>query len=69
MTRNSFSLATPKALAMQRGQSSIEYTIVCAALALALGVGIIDDTSVLHQLIDAFQTAYQRFSYALSLPI
>jgi len=52
----------------QAGQSSIEYSVVCAALALALGVGMIDDTSVLWQLIHAFQTAYQNFSYAISLP-
>lgn len=53
----------------QRGQSAIEYTVVCAALALALGVGLVDDTSVLRQLIEALRVAYQRFSFALSLPI
>lgn len=68
MKRDSLSMATAQPLARQRGQSSIEYAVVCAALAFALGVGMIDDTSVLHQLIDAFQNAYQRFSYALSLP-
>ena len=55
-------------ICFQTGQSSIEYSVVCAALALALGVGMIDDTSVLWQLIHAFQTAYQNFSYAISLP-
>ena len=53
---------------LQHGQSSIEYVVVCAALALALGVGMVDDTSVLKALIEALQVAYQKFSYALSLP-
>ncbi len=52
----------------QRGQSSMEFVIVCAALTLALGIGMHGDTSVLKQLLDAFTTAYQDFSYALSLP-
>lgn len=46
-----------------------EYVVVCAALALALGVGMSDDDSVLLQLLDAFRTSYRRMSYALSLPI
>lgn len=52
----------------QRGQSSMEYAVVCAALALTLGVGMIDDTSVLHELIAAFKLAYQKISFAISLP-
>jgi hypothetical protein len=52
----------------QRGQSSTEYAIVCAALALALGLEMNADTSVLWQLIDAFKSAYANFSYAISLP-
>lgn len=52
----------------QRGQSSMEFVIVCTALALALGVNLSSDGSVLKQLLDAFQTAYQNFSYAISLP-
>lgn len=52
----------------QKGQSSIEYVVVCAALAFALGIGMIDDNSVLRELLSAFQTAYKKFSYALSLP-
>jgi Flp pilus assembly pilin Flp len=53
----------------QRGQSSVEYVVICAALALALGVGMVDDSSVLKQLLDAFNTAYQKISYFLSLPM
>jgi hypothetical protein len=47
----------------------IEYVVVCAALALVLGVGMSDDQSVLLQLLEAFRSAYRRTSYALSLPI
>lgn len=46
----------------------IEYVVVCGALATALGIGMADNTSVLWQLIDAFQKAYASFSYAISLP-
>ena len=52
----------------QTGQASVEYAVVCAALAFALGVGMLDQNSVLWQLLDAFRTAYQNFSYAISLP-
>ncbi|MES2259666.1 MAG: hypothetical protein V4724_14175 [Pseudomonadota bacterium] len=52
----------------QQGQSSTEYIVVCAALAIALGVGMSSDDSVLRQLLNAFKTAYQNFSYAISLP-
>lgn len=52
----------------QRGQSSMEYIVVCGALALALGLGMANDQSVLWQLLEAFRTAYQNFSYSISLP-
>ncbi len=52
----------------QRGQSMIEYVVVCAAVALVLGIGMVDSNSVLWQLIDAFQKAYRNFSFAISLP-
>lgn len=52
----------------QLGQSSMEFVIVCAALAIALGIGMTGDSSVLKQLLDAFKAAYQDFSYAISLP-
>jgi hypothetical protein len=50
------------------GQASMEYLIVCAALALALGVGMANQDSVLWQLVEAFSTAFRKFSYAISLP-
>jgi hypothetical protein len=50
------------------GQSSMEYVVVCAALALALGIGMSDNNSVLVQLIDAFKLAYTRIAFAYSLP-
>lgn len=52
----------------QESQSSVEYAIVCAALAIALGVGMSGETSVLKQLLGAFRSAYQDFSHAISLP-
>ena len=60
----------PKKICLQTqfGQSSVEYAIVCAAFAFALGVGLVDESSVLWQLISAFKLAYQKFSFALSLP-
>jgi hypothetical protein len=45
----------------------VEYLVVCAALVLALGVGMGPDSGLL-ELITAFQSAYQNYSYALSLP-
>ena len=61
-----FHPATPPSA--QRGQVAAEYAIASVALTLILGVGMVDDNSVLWELIRGFQTAYQRFSYALSLP-
>lgn len=52
----------------QYGQSTTEYVIVCGALALILGIGMVNDNSVLKQLIAALQQAYKRFSFAMSLP-
>jgi hypothetical protein len=56
------------AKAPERGQSSTEYLVVCAALALALGIGMVDDSSALRQLLNAFVLSYQKISFALSLP-
>ena len=52
----------------QSGQSSVEYVIVCAVLAFALGIGMADDSSVLRQLLNAFVLSYQKISFAISLP-
>lgn len=52
----------------QGGQSSVEYVVICAALAVALGIGMSDNNSVLSELIEALKTAYQKFSYSISLP-
>lgn len=49
------------------GQSMVEYLVVCGALMLALGVGM-GPNSALLELVTAFQTAYQNYSYSLSLP-
>ena len=51
-----------------RGQASMEYVVVCAALAIALGVAMTNQDSALWLLADAFKTAFRKFSYALSLP-
>lgn len=53
----------------QAGQSSMEYVVICAAIALALGLGMADEQSVLWQLIQNFRQGYEKFSFALSLPI
>jgi hypothetical protein len=53
----------------QVGQSSLEYVVVCAAIALALGVGMHKDDSILKILLEAFRSGYERISFALSLPI
>ncbi len=58
----------------QCGQSSMEYAVVCAALAFALFYPIQDAQSpdrartAVEILLDGFKTAYQKFSYAISLP-
>lgn len=57
-----------RARACWQGQSSTEYLLVCAALALALGVGMADDNSALRQLLNAFALSYQKISFAISLP-
>jgi len=50
------------------GQSSTEYLVVCAALAFALGLGMVDEHSALRQLLDALVLSYQKISFAISLP-
>ncbi len=46
----------------------MEYVVLCAALAFALGIGMVDDQSVLQQLLQAFVLAYQKISFAIALP-
>ena len=53
---------------LYRGQAMLEYLVVCGVLVVLLGVGMIDDKSILWQLIHAFQSSYRNFSYAISLP-
>jgi len=48
-----------------RGQSSAEYLIVLALLAIALAIG---PDSPLELLFRAFGDHYQKFSYAISRP-
>lgn len=52
----------------QHGQSATEYVVVCAVIAFVLGLGMVDDTSPLRQLLNAFQLGYQRISFSISLP-
>ena len=59
----------------QGGQSSMEYGVVCAALAFALFVPIQDDPAspdkartTVQIVLDGFHSAYQNISYAISLP-
>lgn len=53
--------------ARQRGQSSVEYAVICVAVTLALGIGMADRDSVLWQVVDAFRNGYQKFTYAISV--
>ena len=55
-------------IAKQHGQSSIEYTVVCAALSLALFVDLSSSNSAVKSILENFNNAYQKISYALSLP-
>lgn len=61
-------LPSRTAMRRQRGQSATEYVVVCAALASALGIGMLDDDSALKQLLESFHNAYQHYSHAVSLP-
>jgi hypothetical protein len=57
-----------------RGQSTVEYVVVCAALALALFVPLPGSgdggpaRSAVQILLDGFQKTYQRFTHSISLP-
>lgn len=55
--------------AKQRGQSMIEYLVVTSAILFALGLGVVDDNSVLRMMWNALRLAYQRFTFSMSLPM
>lgn len=52
----------------QGGQSLVEYLLLTAAVTVALGLAMADDTSVLRQMLEALRSAYARFAFAHSLP-
>ena len=58
----------------QGGQAATEYLVVCAALAFILFYPIQDSVSpdkartTIQIVLQAFQSAYQNISYAISLP-
>lgn len=59
----------------QRGQSMVEYLVVCAALIGALFVPIQDNPaspgskrSTIQIILDGFHEAYQKISHSISLP-
>lgn len=58
----------------QHGQSTMEYVVACAALAVALFLPVpgSDDgdgaRNAVQILLDGFEKAYKRFTYSISLP-
>jgi hypothetical protein len=52
----------------QHGQSSLEYALACAAIAFALGLGMLDASSPLYELLQRLREAYERYAFAMSLP-
>jgi Flp pilus assembly pilin Flp len=50
---------------MQFGQSMVEYLVLASLIGIALALG---KPSILEQLINALQTAYQGFAMAMSMP-
>jgi len=58
----------------QRGQSMMEYTVVCAALAVALFMPVpgsdngAGSRNTVQILLDGFEKAYKRFTHSISLP-
>ena len=61
-------LSLRKRHARQLGQSTVEYVVLTAVVAMALGIGMVDEGSALRQLLDAFALAYKKISFAISLP-
>ncbi len=55
---------------LQRGQVTVEYTIVAAVIAFALFVALPgEERSALSLLIQALQDAWATYSYTLSFPL
>jgi hypothetical protein len=59
----------------QSGQAALEYLVVCTVLAFVLFVPVQDDPASPDQarttvqiVLNGFQTAYKKISYAISLP-
>lgn len=58
----------------QHGQSMMEYTVVCAALAVALFMPVpgsdngAGSRNTVQILLDGFEKAYKRFTHSISLP-
>lgn len=61
-------MKTTQRRSSQLGQSTVEYVVLTAAIAMALGVGMVDEGSALRQLLDAFALAYKKITFAISLP-
>jgi Flp pilus assembly pilin Flp len=60
----------PKTRATQRGQSMVEYVVICSLLALALFAPIPGEQNrtAAQMLADAVRQAYSSLSFFLSLP-
>ena len=64
----------PHGQSTQRGQSIVEYTVVCGVLAFVLFVPITDAASpggaksTIELVLEGLRLAYQKFSYAISIP-
>jgi hypothetical protein len=52
----------------QHGQSTFEYAVACAAIAVVLGLGMLDSGSPLYDLLQRLREAYERYAFAMSLP-
>jgi hypothetical protein len=53
---------------LQGGQSTFEYTVACAAIAFTLGLGMLDSSGPLYDLLQRLRDAYERYAFAMSLP-
>lgn len=53
----------------QLGQSTTEYLVILIVIMVMFGVGVAGNTSVISEFTDAIETAFERFSSFISLPI